>query len=64
MSPTSHSVVRRLGRHHLVVTTAVTPVSATDTRLHAAVTFRGALPASLVRAVVTPSPTASSPRTQ
>ncbi|MCA1683009.1 MAG: aromatic ring-hydroxylating dioxygenase subunit alpha [Actinobacteria bacterium] len=52
--PSIAQVEYRLGRHHLVVTSAFTPVSDTDTRLHAAVTFRGALPAWLVRAVVTP----------
>jgi phenylpropionate dioxygenase-like ring-hydroxylating dioxygenase large terminal subunit len=52
--PSIAEVEYRLGRHHLVVTTAFTPVSQMDTRMHVAVTFRGALPASLVRAVVTP----------
>ncbi|MFN2607921.1 MAG: Rieske 2Fe-2S domain-containing protein [Acidimicrobiales bacterium] len=52
--PSIAQVEYRLGRHHLVVTSAFTPVSDADTRLHAAVTFRGALPPWLVRAVVTP----------
>jgi len=52
--PSLAQVEYRLGRHHLVVTTAFTPVSDVDTRLYAAVTFRGALPAALVQAVVTP----------
>ncbi|MGI9023919.1 MAG: Rieske 2Fe-2S domain-containing protein [Acidimicrobiales bacterium] len=52
--PSIAQVEYRLGRHHLVVTSAFTPVSDVDTRLHAAVTFRGALPPSVVRAVVTP----------
>jgi phenylpropionate dioxygenase-like ring-hydroxylating dioxygenase large terminal subunit len=52
--PSIAQVEYRLGRHHLIVTSAFTPVSDTDTRLHAAVTFRGVLPPSLVRAVVTP----------
>ncbi len=52
--PSVAQVEYRLGRHHLVVTTAFTPVSDVDTRLYAAVTFRAALPASVVRAVVTP----------
>jgi phenylpropionate dioxygenase-like ring-hydroxylating dioxygenase large terminal subunit len=52
--PSIAQVEYRLGRHHLLVTSAFTPVSDFDTRLHAAVTFRGALPPALVRAVVTP----------
>jgi len=52
--PSIAQVEYRLGRHHLLVTSAFTPVSDVDTRLHAAVTFRGALPPSVVRAVVTP----------
>ncbi len=52
--PSVAQVEYRLGRHHLVVTTAFTPVSDVDTRLYPAVTFRAALPASVVRAVVTP----------
>ncbi len=52
--PSIAQVEYRLGRHHLVVTSAFTPVSDFDTRLHAAVTFRGSLPPGLVRAVVTP----------
>ncbi|MGI9033525.1 MAG: Rieske 2Fe-2S domain-containing protein [Acidimicrobiales bacterium] len=52
--PSVTQVEYRLGRHHLVATSAFTPVSDVDTRLHVAVTFRAALPAWLVRAVVTP----------
>ena len=52
--PSIAQVEYRLGRHHLVVTSAFTPVSDFDTRLHAAVTFRGSLPPGLVKAVVTP----------
>lgn len=52
--PSIAQVEYRLGRHHLVATSAFTPVSDVDTRLHAAITFRAPLPAWLVRAVVTP----------
>jgi phenylpropionate dioxygenase-like ring-hydroxylating dioxygenase large terminal subunit len=52
--PSVAQVEYRLGRHHLVVTSAFTPVDDFDTRLHAAVTFRGSLPPGLVKAVVTP----------
>jgi phenylpropionate dioxygenase-like ring-hydroxylating dioxygenase large terminal subunit len=52
--PSIAQVEYRLGRHHLVTTSAFTPSSDFDTRLHAAVTFRLGLPAPLVRAVVTP----------
>ncbi len=52
--PSIAQVEYRLGRHHLLVTTAFTPASDFDTRLHTAVTFRGSLPPALVKAVVTP----------
>ena len=52
--PSIAQVEYRLGRHHLVVTSAFTPVSEYDTRLHAAVSFRGPVPGPLVRALVTP----------
>lgn len=54
VKPSIAQVEYRLGRHHLVTTSAFTPASDFDTRLHAAVTFRLGLPAPLVRAVVTP----------
>ena len=54
LMPSIAQVEYRLGRHHLIVTSAFTPVSDFDTRLHAAVTFRVGVPASLARAVVTP----------
>jgi phenylpropionate dioxygenase-like ring-hydroxylating dioxygenase large terminal subunit len=40
--------------NHLLVTSAFTPVSDTETRLHAAVTFRLGVPHALVRAVLPP----------
>lgn len=54
LMPSIAQVEYRLGRHHLVVTSAFTPVSDFDTRLHAAVTFRLGVPAALAQAVVTP----------
>ena len=52
--PSIAQVEYRLDRHHLIVTSAFTPVSDFDTRLHAAVTFRLGVPAAVARAVVTP----------
>jgi len=52
--PSIAQVEYRLGRHHLVVTTAFTPESDVKTRLYTAVAFRGALPASVARTVLTP----------
>jgi phenylpropionate dioxygenase-like ring-hydroxylating dioxygenase large terminal subunit len=52
--PSIAQVEYRLGRHHLVVTSAFTPVADFDTRLHTAVTFRLGVPAALAQAVVTP----------
>jgi len=52
--PSIAQVEYRLGRHHLVMTSAFTPVADFDTRLHAAVTFRLGVPAAVARAVVTP----------
>jgi phenylpropionate dioxygenase-like ring-hydroxylating dioxygenase large terminal subunit len=52
--PSIAQVEYRLGRHHLVVTSAFTPVSDFDTRLHAAVTFRLGVPAPVAQAVITP----------
>ena len=43
-----------LGAARLVVTSFCTPISADETALHAAVTFRLRLPAAVVRAAVTP----------
>jgi phenylpropionate dioxygenase-like ring-hydroxylating dioxygenase large terminal subunit len=54
LMPSIAQVEYRLGRHHLVVTSAFTPVSDFDTRLHAAVTFRLGVPAAVAQAVVTP----------
>ncbi|HEX2023646.1 MAG TPA: hypothetical protein VHF00_03015, partial [Acidimicrobiales bacterium] len=54
LMPSIAQVEYRLGRHHLVVTAAFTPVSDFDTRLHAAVTFRLGVPATVAQAVVTP----------
>ncbi|HEX2042198.1 MAG TPA: aromatic ring-hydroxylating dioxygenase subunit alpha [Acidimicrobiales bacterium] len=54
LMPSIAQVEYRLGRHHLVVTSAFTPVSDFDTRLHAAVTFRLGVPAAVAQVVVTP----------
>jgi phenylpropionate dioxygenase-like ring-hydroxylating dioxygenase large terminal subunit len=52
--PSIAEVEYRLGDHHLVVTSAFTPVGDFDTALHAAVSLRVRLPAPVVRAVLTP----------
>jgi len=52
--PSLAQVEYRLGPHHLVITTAYTPVHETETALHATVTFRAGLPPAVLRAVVTP----------
>ncbi|MGI8777884.1 MAG: Rieske 2Fe-2S domain-containing protein [Acidimicrobiales bacterium] len=52
--PSIAQVEYRLGRHHLMVTTAFTPELDVKTRLYTAVAFRGALPASVARTVLTP----------
>ncbi|HEV3402237.1 MAG TPA: aromatic ring-hydroxylating dioxygenase subunit alpha [Acidimicrobiales bacterium] len=54
LMPSIAQVEYRLGRHHLVVTSAFTPVFDFDTALHAAVTFRLGVPAVVAQAVVTP----------
>jgi phenylpropionate dioxygenase-like ring-hydroxylating dioxygenase large terminal subunit len=52
--PSIAQVEYRLGRNHLVTTSAFTPVDELETRLHVAVTFRVRLPAQVVKAAVTP----------
>ena len=52
--PSLTQVEYGLGPSHLVVTTAYTPVSDTETAFHAAVTFRTRLPSAIVRLLVTP----------
>ncbi len=53
--PSIAQVEYRLGESsHLVVTTAMTPETATTTRAHAVVTFRMPVPAFLVRPFLTP----------
>jgi phenylpropionate dioxygenase-like ring-hydroxylating dioxygenase large terminal subunit len=52
--PSIAQVEYRLGRNHLVTTSAFTPVAELETRLHAAVTFRVRLPAAAVKAALTP----------
>jgi phenylpropionate dioxygenase-like ring-hydroxylating dioxygenase large terminal subunit len=52
--PSIAQVEYRLGENHLLVTSALTPVSDGVTHLHAAITFRLRLPHPLVRALVTP----------
>jgi phenylpropionate dioxygenase-like ring-hydroxylating dioxygenase large terminal subunit len=52
--PSIAQVEYRLGASHLVVTTAFTPVDDEQTALHATVTFRSKLPASVVAPLVTP----------
>jgi len=54
LAPGITEVDYALGPHRVVVTTAFTPVDAATTRLHAAVTFAGPLPAQLVRVAVRP----------
>jgi phenylpropionate dioxygenase-like ring-hydroxylating dioxygenase large terminal subunit len=52
--PSIAQVEYRLGDNHLLVTSAFTPVSDTETLLHAAVTFRLRVPHTVVRAVLPP----------
>jgi phenylpropionate dioxygenase-like ring-hydroxylating dioxygenase large terminal subunit len=54
LAPSTAQVEYRLGPHHLVITTACTPVSEQETALHAAVTFKAPVPGVVARAVVTP----------
>jgi phenylpropionate dioxygenase-like ring-hydroxylating dioxygenase large terminal subunit len=54
IAPSTAQVEYRLGPHHLVITTACTPVSDVETALHAAVTFKAPVPGAVARAVVTP----------
>ncbi|HVW35244.1 MAG TPA: aromatic ring-hydroxylating dioxygenase subunit alpha [Acidimicrobiia bacterium] len=52
--PSIAQVEYRLEDNHLLVTSALTPVSPTETRLHAAVTFSLRLPHGLIRALLPP----------
>lgn len=52
--PSIAQVEYRLGTSHLVITSAYTPVGDFETVLHAVVTFRVRLPATLVRTVAVP----------
>lgn len=52
--PSIAQVEYRLGENHVVVTSALTPVSDFVTQLHAVVTFRIRLPKILLRIVLTP----------
>jgi phenylpropionate dioxygenase-like ring-hydroxylating dioxygenase large terminal subunit len=52
--PSIAQVEYRLEENHLLVTSAFTPVSDTETLLHAAVTFNLRVPHSVVRAVLPP----------
>jgi phenylpropionate dioxygenase-like ring-hydroxylating dioxygenase large terminal subunit len=52
--PSIAQVEYRLGDSHLIITSAFTPVSDFETRLHAVVTFRLRVPTALVRAVGVP----------
>ena len=54
LMPSIAQVEYRLGENHLLVTSACTPVTDTETRLHAAVTFHLRVPHRLVRAVLPP----------
>ncbi|MGH9243123.1 MAG: Rieske 2Fe-2S domain-containing protein [Acidimicrobiales bacterium] len=52
--PSIAQVEYRLGRYHLLITSAYTPVSDFETALHATVAFRVGVPATVARAAVTP----------
>jgi phenylpropionate dioxygenase-like ring-hydroxylating dioxygenase large terminal subunit len=54
LMPSIAQVEYRLGTNHLLVTSACTPVTATETRLHAAVTFHLRVPHALVRVALPP----------
>jgi phenylpropionate dioxygenase-like ring-hydroxylating dioxygenase large terminal subunit len=54
LMPSIAQVEYRLENNHLLVTSACTPVSDTETRLHAAVTFHLRVPHRLVRTVLPP----------
>jgi phenylpropionate dioxygenase-like ring-hydroxylating dioxygenase large terminal subunit len=54
LMPSLAQVEYRLGRNHLVITSAYTPIGDFETALHASVTFRIGMPTALVRAAVTP----------
>ncbi|MEW6474090.1 MAG: aromatic ring-hydroxylating dioxygenase subunit alpha [Actinomycetota bacterium] len=52
--PSIAQVEYRLEDNHLLVTSALTPVTPTDTRLHSAVTFSLRVPHALIRTVIPP----------
>jgi phenylpropionate dioxygenase-like ring-hydroxylating dioxygenase large terminal subunit len=52
--PSIAQVEYRLEHNHLLVTSALTPVSPTETRLHSAVTFSLRVPHAVIRAAVPP----------
>ena len=52
--PSIAQVEYRLEDNHLLVTSALTPVSATETRLHSAVTFRLRVPHGVIKALLPP----------
>ena len=52
--PSITQVEYRLEDNHLLVTSALTPVTATETMLHSAVTFSLRVPHSIIKAVVPP----------
>jgi phenylpropionate dioxygenase-like ring-hydroxylating dioxygenase large terminal subunit len=52
--PSIAQVEYRLERNHLLVTSALTPVTPTETRLHAAVTFSLRMPHAVIKALLPP----------
>ena len=52
--PSIAQVEYRLEGNHLLVTSALTPVTPTETRLHAAVTFSLRVPHAVIKAVLPP----------
>ena len=52
--PSITQVEYRLEDNHLLVTSALTPVTPTETRLHSAVTFRLRVPHALIKALLPP----------
>jgi hypothetical protein len=52
--PSIAQVEYRLEDNHLLVTSALTPVTATETRLHSAVTFSPRVPHALIKTLLPP----------